>query len=204
MNTISNIAPEGASNPSLLATTASVPNQEMPTSTSPVVMPSMTLESVCHYACHITDDHEATVIIHMMMAQYMQQGLQNPDLTQLILGIPERRKQIQREEEYKRLHPGGTLNTSQLPPALRTPAAIQIWQTLFTESLVDEECQTLCSRTESGLMASHIAKALGIRNVWVTFEELWGIRNLKSARDKAFDYQNGWNFQKKLDTLIPC
>jgi len=225
MNTISNIAPEGASNPSCEAINSLTPNpspltlKEMPTSTSPVVMPTgeesltshpspitpmMTLESVCHYACHISDDHEATVITHMMMAQYMQQGLQNPELTQLILGIPERRKQIQREEEYKRLHPGGTLNTSQLPPALRTPAAIQIWQTLFTESLVDEECQTLCSRTESGLMAAQIAKALGIRNVWVTFEELWGIRNLKSARDKAFDYQNGWNFQKKLDTLIPC
>ena len=47
-----------------------------------------------------------------------------------------------------------------------------------------------------------IAKQLGIREVWKTFEELWGMRNLKSAKDKAFDYQGGWDFQKKLDTII--
>ena len=49
---------------------------------------------------------------------------------------------------------------------------------------------------------SDIAKRLGIREVWKTFEELWGMRNLKSAKDKAFDYQNGWDFQKKLDSII--
>lgn len=166
------------------------------------VNPSMSLEAVCQYACYLPDDHEAGIITQMMMAQYMQQGLCNPELSQLILGIPERRKQIRREEDHRRLHPAGTLNTSHLPPALRTPAAIEIWQALFTEALVDEECQTLCSRTESGLMAAQIAKVLGIRNVWVTFEELWGIRNLKSAHDKAFDYQNGWNFQNKLNGII--
>ena len=51
-------------------------------------------------------------------------------------------------------------------------------------------------------MAAAIAKRLGIREVWKTFEELWGMRNLKSAKDKAFDYQNGWDFQKKLDSII--
>lgn len=199
---------KGAQNPSIVEET----NIEMPVSTSSSVTsasiiesspaPSMSLESVCHYAIHMTDDHDSNIIVQMMMAQYMQQGLQHPELAQEILGIPERRKQLQRDEAYKRLHPGGTLHTSHLPPALRTPAAIDIWQRLFSEALVDEDCQTLCSRTESGLMAAHISKALGIRNVWVTFEELWGIRNLKSSRDKAFDYQNGWNFQKKLDSLI--
>lgn len=207
MNTTSTQSLKGAQKPSI-----NKEKTEMPLSSSPSVVsagqiapthtPSMSLESVCHYAIHMTDDHEANIIMHMMMTQYMQQGLQNQELTQLILGIPERRKQLKREENYKHLHPGGTLNTSQLPPALRTPAAIEIWQKLFSEALVDEDCQTLCSRTESGLMAAHIAKALGIRNVWVTFEELWGISNLKSARDKAFDYQNGWNFEKKLNSLI--
>lgn len=165
-------------------------------------IPSMSLESVCQYACHIADDHEADIICHMLMSQYMQQGLCNPELTQLILGIPERRKQIRREEEMMRLHPEGKLDTSQLPPNLQTPLAKSIWQALYTEGLVDQNCQTLCSRTESGLMAAAIAQALNIRNVWVTFEALWGIPNLKSAKDKALDYEKCWNFQKKLDEII--
>ena len=193
MKTTSTNAPEGALNPSLCETQTEV--------TDPC-NPHLSLESVCEYACRLDSDADANIISHMLMAQYMQQGLCIPELANRILGIPTVRKQLKREEQYKALHPKGTLNTDQLPPVLRTPAAINIWQTLYTEALVDEDCQTLCSRTESGLMAAAIAKALGIRNVWVTFEELWGIRNLKSAHDKAFDYQNGWNFQKRLDNLI--
>lgn len=164
--------------------------------------PSLSLESVCEYAWHINDDKEANVITQMLMSQYMKQGLCNAELCSLILEIPEKRKQIRHEEQWRALHPNGTLNTDSLPANLRTPAAISIWQALYAESLVDEECQTLRSRTESGLMAAAIAKRLGIREVWKTFEELWGIRNLKSAKDKAFDYQSGWDFQKKLDSII--
>lgn len=166
-------------------------------------MQTLSLESVCEYACHVTDDQDANVLTQMLMAEYMKQGLVQPELSALILGIPERRKQIKLEERWKALHPKGTLRTDQLPPALRTPAAINIWQTLYAESLVDEDCQTLRSRTESGLMAAAIAKQLGIREVWKTFEELWGIRNLKSAKEKALDHQGGWDFLEKLNNLIP-
>lgn len=193
MNSISTNAPEGAQNPSIYEMQSEVTNP---------CNPHLSLESVCEYACHLESDADANIISHMLMTQYMQQGLCIPELANRILGIPNTRKQLKREEQYKALHPKGTLNTDLLPPELRTPAAINIWQTLFTESLVDEECQTLCSRTESGLMAAAIAKKLGIRKVWVTFEALWGIRNLKSAHDKAFDYQGCWDFQKKLDNLI--
>ena len=164
--------------------------------------PTLSLESVCEYACHVPDDQEANVITQMLMNQYMTQGLSIPSLCSLILGIPEKRKQIKQEERWRALHPKGTLNTDALPPNLRTPAAIGIWQALYAESLIDEDCQTLRSRTESGLMAAAIAKRLGIREVWKTFEELWGMRNLKSAKDKDFDYQNGWDFQEKLNHLI--
>jgi len=170
---------------------------------NPSIQETLSLESVCEYACRVEDEHESTTITHMLMSQYMQQGICNPQLSQLILGIPERRKRIRREEEWARLHPRGTLNTSNLPAPLRTPAAIEIWQALFVESMVDEDCQTLRSRTESGLMAEVIARKLGIRNVWKTFEEFWGIRNLKSAHDKALDYQNCWEFKKRLDEIIP-
>ena len=193
MNPISINAPEGALNPSICKIQTEVSNP---------CNPHLSLESVCEYACHLESDADANIISHMLMAQYIQQGLCIPELASRILSIPDTRKQLKREEQYKALHPKGTLNTDQLPPELRTPAAINIWQALFTESLVDEDCQTLCSRTESGLMAAAIAKKLGIRKVWVTFEELWGIRNLKSAHDKAFDYQSGWDFQKKLNTII--
>lgn len=193
MKTITANAPEGALNPSV--------SEKQPVVTPPS-NPHLSLESVCEYACRLDNDADANIISHMLMAQYMQQGLCIPELANRILGIPDTRKQLKREEQYKALHPQGTLNTDQLPPTLRTPAARDIWQTLYAEGLVDEDCQTLCSRTESGLMAAAIAKVLGIRNVWVTFEELWGMSNLKSARDKAFDYQNGWNFQKRLDNLI--
>lgn len=163
---------------------------------------TISLESACDYACRVSDDHESMVISHMLMTQYMKQGLCNPQLSSLILNIPERRKQIRWEEEWNRHHPRGTLNTSSLPSNLRTPAALEIWQVLFTESMVDEDCQTLRSRTESGLMAEAIARKLGIRNVWKTFEEFWGMRNLKSAHDKALDYQSCWDFKKRLDELI--
>lgn len=164
--------------------------------------PTLSLESVCEYACHVTVDKEANVITQMLMNQYMVQGLAIPSLCALIINIPERRKQIKLEEQWRALHPKGTLNTDNLPPALRTPAAISIWQALYAESMVDEDCQTLRSRTESGLTAAAIAKRLGIREVWKTFEELWGMRNLKSAKDKAYDFQGCWDFQKKLDTII--
>lgn len=163
---------------------------------------SLSLESVCEYAWHVTDDHEASVISTMLMHQYMRQGLCDPTLSALILSIPERRKQIRYQSEHPDFQPKEALRTDHLPPKLRTPEAIEIWRRLYTESLVDNECQTLCSRTESGLLAAAIAKRLQIREVWKTFEDLWGIRNLKSARDKAFDYQNGWNFQEKIDKII--
>ena len=185
MKTTPTTEPEGAVNPSCGESS-----------------PSLSLEAVCEYALHVPSDAEADVIAYMLMTQYMQQGLCIPQLAELILGIREKRQTLRREEEHRRLHPHGVLDTSRLPPPLRTPAAINIWQILFTESLVDEECQTLCSRTESGLLAYHIAKTLGIREVWKTFEEVWGMKNLKSAHDKAFDYQSGWNFQKKLDSLF--
>jgi len=163
----------------------------------------MSLESVCQYACQMADDHEASIITQLMMAQYMQQGLVIPELCQRIQSIPEQRKQMRLEEHYRRLHPADTPDLSKLPPALRTPAAIQIWQTLYIEGLVDDSCQTLCTRTESGTMAAHIAKVLGIREVWKTFEALWGMRGLRSAKDKALDQKKYWDFQKKLDSLIP-
>lgn len=181
---------------------APVQNPSTLNATTSPVAPSLSLESVCEYACHVSDDKEANVITQMLMNQYMVQGLAIPSLCSLIINIPERRKQIKLEEQWRALHPKGTLNTDNLPPALRTPAAISIWQALYAESMIDEECQTLRSRTESGLMAAAIAKRLGIREVWKTFEELWGMRNLKSAKDKAYDYQGCWDFQKKLDSII--
>lgn len=194
-------------NPNVISSSVdSLADKNVPLS-APVVNPSiaetLTLEAVCEYACRIDDDRESTTITHMLMAQYIKQGICNPQLSHLILSIPERRKQLRREEEWARLHPRGTLNIANLPAPLRTPAAIEIWQALFTESMVDEECQTLRSRTESGLMAEAIAHKLGIRNVWRTFEEFWGIRNLKSARDKALDFQNCWDFKNRLEEIIP-
>lgn len=197
MKTISNNQPQEAQ-----TFTPSTPTpQEMPVSTS-IAQPSMSLEAVIHYACHVADDNHANSIMQMLMAQYMTQGLCDPQLTRCILTIPEQRKQIQQEEQWQRLHPQGTLDTRRLPPELRTPAAIKIWQALLAEGLVDERCQTLRSRTESGVMAATIARALGIHNVWVTFGTLWGITNLKSAHDKSIDQQKGWDFQSKLDSII--
>jgi len=164
---------------------------------------SLSLESVCEYAYTVTDDREASAISTMLMHQYMSQGLSDPTLSALILGIPERRKQIRYQDEHPDYRPQDALRFDHLPPKLRTPQAIEIWKLLYAEALVDGECQTLCSRTESGLMAAAIAKALGIREVWKTFEDLWDMRNLKSARDKALDYQSGWNFNDKIDKIIP-
>lgn len=187
---------------------SNVENLNSATSTNhePAINPtqpaSISLEAACQYACHTADEVDSKAITQMLMAQYMMQGLCNPELAARIVGIPERRKQLRIEEEWRRLHPKPELNTSELPAELRTPAAINIWKALYAEAMVDKDCQTLRSRTDSGLMAKAIASKLGIRQVWITFEKLWGMRNLKSAYDKALDYESCWDFKQKLDAII--
>ena len=89
-----------------------------------------------------------------------------------------------------------------LPWQLKTPRAIGYWQQLYDEGMVDNECMTLKGRPDSAMMAQRMARALDIREVWNTFEQLWGITNLHGSLNKALDSEGGWRTKKVLDSIF--
>lgn len=89
-----------------------------------------------------------------------------------------------------------------LPWQLKTPRAIGYWQQLYDEGMVDNECMTLKGRPDSAMMAQRMARALDIREVWKTFELLWGITNLHGSLNKALDSEGGWRTKQVLDRIF--
>ena len=89
-----------------------------------------------------------------------------------------------------------------LPWQMKTPRAIGFWQQLYDEGFVNNECMTLRGRADSAMMAQRLARALDIREVWKTFEQLWGISNLHGSLNKALDTDGGWRTKEVLDRIF--
>jgi len=89
-----------------------------------------------------------------------------------------------------------------LPIRLRSVPAVKYWQQLYDEGFVDERCMSVMGRTDSAQMAQRMARALGIREVWKTFEALWGIPNLHASLDKGLNNDAGWWMKGKLDGIF--
>lgn len=89
-----------------------------------------------------------------------------------------------------------------LPDKLRTPLAQEMWKELFKAGYVDRNCKTVRSRTESAYMANKMAGALGIKQYWKLFAELWESPNLKSAYDKGYAMASLDNFKKNVARIF--
>ena len=95
-----------------------------------------------------------------------------------------------------------SLVITHLPWQMKTPKAIGYWQQLYDEGFVNNECMTLRGRADSAMMAQRLARALDIREVWKTFEQLWGITNLHGSLNKALDTDGGWRTKEVLDRIF--
>ncbi len=73
-----------------------------------------------------------------------------------------------------------------VPEQLRSQRAMNLWKRLWKAGLVDENLKPTGTWREAALMADRMADLLKLRQRWVFFERLWGMRNLRGDYNKAF------------------
>lgn len=94
------------------------------------------------------------------------------------------------------------VNADGLPDILRSARALSLWDKLYDAGLVDQYCQPLGSRTEMAIIAKEMAGRLSICNHWKVFGTLWNKMGLGSAYSKAHDTQKGWDFEKRVRSIL--
>lgn len=92
-------------------------------------------------------------------------------------------------------------NPPKLPDCLATKEAMLLWQSAMDKGWVDENYQPKLSRTLSALLAYEMAKRLGIKDKWKTFEKLWHRNNMHSDYNTALSQRQSLKFNEKLKTL---
>lgn len=109
---------------------------------------------------------------------------------------------IQVQQTVAPATPHDDVHFEHLPEKLRSPRAKELWRELFKVGYIDNKCITTRSRMESAIMAKEMANKLGLTRYWSEFSELWQMSNLKSAYGKCHDTQSGWDFEKKIKSII--
>lgn len=94
------------------------------------------------------------------------------------------------------------LDTTRISAPLNTPRAIEIWQKYYDEGLIDQEFNSLRSRTETAIMANQMAEVLDLHEYWNLFETLFEMKNLRGANGKALESQSGWDFKERIMALL--
>ena len=92
-------------------------------------------------------------------------------------------------------------NTTKLPDCLATKEAMLLWKSAMDKGWVDENYQPKLSRTLSALLAYEMAKRLGIKDKWKTFEKLWHRNNMHSDYNTALSQHQSLEFNEKLKKL---
>lgn len=93
---------------------------------------------------------------------------------------------------------GRKAEPGELPEVLSTEAAMRLWQKAQEAGWIDANYQPLISRTQSALLAETMARRLGIRKKWKTFETLWNKKNMRSDYNLALSQQQTLDFQDEL------
>ncbi len=93
------------------------------------------------------------------------------------------------------LSPKGEGKETTLPEALATEEAMALWQKAQEAGYVDEHYQPKISRTQAALLADEMAKRLGIKEKWKTFEALWNRRNMYRDLQDALNQQQSLQFR---------
>ena len=96
----------------------------------------------------------------------------------------------------------GNIKMSQdLLNVLGTEKEQKIWQKAKAARYVDENLQPLISRTQAALLADEMARRLGIRDKWKTFEALWNRKYMRNDYNLAMTQQQSLDFQDELKRL---
>ena len=90
----------------------------------------------------------------------------------------------------------------ELPAALRTKEAMELWEKARKAELVDDHYQPLISRTESALLAYEMARRLDIRNKWKAFEKFWMRKKMYQDYYQALNLNKSLEFQGKLKNIL--
>ena len=88
------------------------------------------------------------------------------------------------------------------PGVLSTEAAMALWKKVQQAGYVDENYQSLLSRTQSALLADAMARRLGIRNNWKVFETLWNRKNMRGDYNDALNQRQSLKFRDKLKIVL--
>lgn len=92
-----------------------------------------------------------------------------------------------------------------IPEQLATDQALKIKENLINEGMLDDNWQPIgLSGPERGLLASGIAQALDIKNMWQVFGYLWNEKpdTLRKYYNRAFDQSKSLDFQDRLKAII--
>lgn len=97
----------------------------------------------------------------------------------------------------------------ELPKVLSTPKAIALLDKLRAEGLLDDSYMPMneISLTQKGIIAAQVADKLGIRNVWKTFGDFWGVERetMRSAFNDTINVnlKSGYNdFKDKIKNIL--
>ena len=107
-----------------------------------------------------------------------------------------------RSRESKEGYREGKEGVEEMPEALRTEAAMALWEKMQAAGYIDEDYQPLLSRSQSALLADAMAERLGIKEKWKVFETLWQRRNMYRDYYKALNLQQSLTFQDKIKRLF--
>lgn len=91
------------------------------------------------------------------------------------------------------------LDPNLIPAPLNTPRAMALWQICYDQGWIDHQFHSLRSRVESAIIAKSMAQLLGLYEYWGLFEEVFGMKNLRSASGKMFESQAGWDFRALVE-----
>lgn len=107
-----------------------------------------------------------------------------------------------RGREGKEGYREGKEGREEMPDALRTEAAMALWEKVREAGYVDEDYQPLLSRSQSALLADAMAERLGIKEKWKVFETLWQRRNMYRDYHDALNQRQSLQFRDQLKGLF--
>lgn len=87
---------------------------------------------------------------------------------------------------------------------LEQPAAMVLWEKLQNEGIVDEHLMPsiLLSKTQLAIVVELFCASLQIKTTWKPFEELWGMKNLRTYYNKIQYTEFFDDFRKNLKELL--
>lgn len=89
--------------------------------------------------------------------------------------------------------------------SLRTPEASLLMERLVKAGLLDAAWQPVgLSNAEKGVLASLLARRLGIANLWQVFGGLWGMKpeTLRTACNKGMDQRRTAKFMERVKRVM--